>query len=165
MVFAYSKEAVGRLESDLCAAQARIRELETELRKAGWETEGEIQQKRALESDVKMLEAELEKLNTAIASWLKEEEVWRKAEGNLGAALARKDAALAAAEELIVRIGLFNKGTNDYRKVYIAQEDGDEDQITLGLAMNLLCGWSDELNKQAQDARALIAAALKAEKV
>jgi len=31
MVFAYSKEAVGRLERDLCAAQARIRELEAAL--------------------------------------------------------------------------------------------------------------------------------------
>ena len=31
MVFAYSKEAVGRLERDVCAARARIRELEAAL--------------------------------------------------------------------------------------------------------------------------------------
>ena len=52
----------------------------------------------AAQARIRELEAENAKLYTAIASWLKEEICWKRIEAKLDADVARKDAALGAAE-------------------------------------------------------------------
>lgn len=81
-------------------------------------------------------------------------------EADLAAARAERDAAREALEKLSNRVDLFVKGARTYTQHYICEE-GDE--MTVGVAMNLIGTWADELSKENDITRALIEKALKGE--
>ena len=152
MVFAYSKEAVGRLERDVCAAKARIRELEAE---------NAVLKNRFDKYDIP--DAELDKILVALPdlkaqakaatdseireALLKIDLALEALAVNLKiarAALARKDAALAAMYSATEPIAI-----------------ADEHDITSEEGYTSI---NENTRKAIVKARALIAAALKAEK-